>query len=149
MNVFSDEMGHIKSMRKQSGITLIELLVVVAIVGIIVAVALPSYQAQTQATRRADAASVLMKCAISMGHHSSGNNYSFVGAAAGTTCSAKSPIDGPDTIYQITITNLTATTYTLSAIPQGGQASDGCGTLTLNQAGTQGASSGSVDDCWR
>jgi len=30
----------------------------------------------------------------------------------------------------------------------GTQANDGCGTLSLDQAGTKAASGGSVADCW-
>ncbi len=135
-------------MKSNAGITLIELLVVVAIVGIIAAVALPSYQSQVQQTRRADAATVLVKSAISMESYYASNGYSYLGATAGTTIPSKAPIDGTETYYQITLSNLGTNTYTLSAVPQGGQTSDACGTLTLDQTGAQGAG-GSIDDCWR
>jgi type IV pilus assembly protein PilE len=42
----------------------------------------------------------------------------------------------------------TADTYVIRAVPQGDQANDRCGTLTLDQAGVRTASGGTVEDCW-
>lgn len=136
-------------MSKSSGVSLIELLVVVAIIGILVAITLPSFQAQTQATRRADCAKVLTTSSIQMERYFSGNTFSYAGASAGAggIIPDKCPIDGTDTFYTVSVVS-DAATYTLSAAPTGAQASDSCGTLTLNQAGAQGAG-GPVDECWR
>ena len=50
--------------------------------------------------------------------------------------------------YAYTVGNLARSTYTLTATPQGAQASrDDCGALTLDQAGTRGAAD-DVDVCW-
>lgn len=137
------------SIGRHSGVTLIELLVVIAIIGILVALVMPGYQSQVRSTHRADATAVLTRCAILMGRYYSANNYSYNGATTGETCPAKSPVDGTDEYYKINIQSVTATTYILAAVPQGGQSNDGCGILTLDQVGEQTAKKGTVDDCWR
>ncbi len=137
------------------GFSLIELMIAVAIVGIIAAVAIPSYQAQSREARRADAAGVLMQARQAMERHYS-KNYSYAaGAAAGTTFSAKSPIDGSATYYNLTLVS-NATTFTITATPAGSQATDSCGAIAINQAGQKGAkgkapgaaSAAEVEECW-
>jgi type IV pilus assembly protein PilE len=53
-------------------------------------------------------------------------------------------------IYRISLLLPTTTTFTLQATPVNGQASDGCGTLTLTSTGTKGVSGGTLSaaDCW-
>jgi Tfp pilus assembly protein PilE len=51
------------------------------------------------------------------------------------------------------VTNATATDFTLTAAPQGGQTDDTeCGSLTLTANGTKGAAGGTdaavVEECW-
>ena len=52
--------------------------------------------------------------------------------------------------YALALTDLSAATFTLTAAPQGSQASDPCGTYTLNQAGARGVTGGSLSaaECW-
>ena len=134
---------------KISGVSLVELLIVIAIIGILVAITLPGYQSQTQATRRADCAKVLTTSSIQMERYFASNSYSYAGASAGAggIISDKCPLDGTVRHYTVSVVS-DASTYTLSAAPQGGQTEDSCGTLTIDQAGAQGADA-SVDDCWR
>jgi type IV pilus assembly protein PilE len=56
---------------------------------------------------------------------------------------------GAGSVYSISVSNVTATTYTLTAAPLHGQLArdTACGSLTLNQVGEK-ASSGSSDKCW-
>ena len=53
--------------------------------------------------------------------------------------------------YTIALPTVAQRTFNLTAAPKGAQAGDtGCGTLSLNQAGTRGTSGGDgVANCWR
>ena len=136
--------------RSKLGFSLIELLIAIAIVAILAAVAVPSYQSQVRESRRMDAAGVLMQARQAMERYYS-NNFTYVGAAAGATFSAQSPIDGGNIYYVIDFAaGPAAATYTISATPQGGQAGDACGILTIDQAGTKNQADGQVvQDCWQ
>ncbi|MFC7000747.1 type IV pilin protein [Pseudobowmanella zhangzhouensis] len=67
---------------KQQGFSLIELMVAVAIVGILVVIAVPSYQDHVRSANRAAAQADLMALAAAMEQHKS-VNYSYAGAAEG------------------------------------------------------------------
>ena len=154
-----------------NGFTLIELMIVVAIVGILAAIAFPSYTEQVRKTRRADATGALLGLAgvLERKYTENGNYCDSGGAGGANTCglagtndtgtptiySATSPVDGGTAAYNLSINamNAAGTTYTLHATRTGPQAGDKCGTLTLTQDGTRGitgqASGITVNDCWK
>ncbi len=134
-------------MQKQQGITLIELMVVVAIVGILAAIAYPSYQTYVQRTNRAAAAACLMEQAQFMER-----GYTAAFSYEGIAMPAMQCMDDVAGRYTFSLTDTGARTFLLSAVPGAAQAGDGCGTLTLNQAGRRGANGGfavaDVQNCW-
>jgi type IV pilus assembly protein PilE len=131
----------------QRGFNLMELMVAVAIIGIIVSVALPSYQGHMQSTRRVTVTSCLTELAQLM-------ERSYLTAMAyAQTLPATACQNELAEFYTLTLEDKSATTYTLKATPKGIQEKDSsCGTLTLNQAGSRTAK-GSTDlalirQCW-
>lgn len=135
-------------MRRQAGFTLIELMVTVAIVGIIAALAVASYDFAMVKARRSAATGCLAGAAQALERHYT-LHFTYVGAPA-PSCAA----DVTDH-YAVGFAGggPTATAYTLQAVPQGRQASSDtrCGTLTLDSTGSRGAgdgSAGTIDACW-
>ncbi|PIE83392.1 MAG: type IV pilin [Candidatus Contendobacter odensis] len=150
--------------KNYSGFTLIEVMIVVAIVAIVAAIAYPSYQEHVRKSRRADAQSVALQAAQWMERFYTDNlRYdqdragTGVGDATlfGSSGFTVSPVGGGDVQYNLTLTNITPTTFTLNAAPVAGsaQANDKCGTLTLDEAGVKGISGAApgvtVADCWK
>lgn len=130
-------------MNKSKGFTLIELLIVIAIIGIISAVAYPSYQDSVRQSRRADAQGALLGFAQEMERNYTTNGL-YTGAAAGgndtgapTVFPTTVPIDGTNVpYYNLIIVAADASSYVLGAEPIGSQASDGI--LILKSTGERG-----------
>ena len=134
-------------MQQQRGFNLMELMVAVAIVGIIVAIAMPSYQGHIQSTRRVTATSCLTELGQLM-ERSYITTMAYAQSLPATSCQNELA-----DFYTLTLEDKSATTFTLKATPKGSQEKDtSCGVLTLNQAGSKTAK-GSTDQalirqCW-
>jgi type IV pilus assembly protein PilE len=127
--------------RKSSGFTLIELLITVAIIGILAAIAVPSYQQYVVQSRRSEAQSTLMNLQLAMDKwRASHNAYSTVVTTVCSSCTNTS-------YYDFAIEPVGEEGYSLSATAKGTQLSkDGaCSPLGLTQGGVKTPSSG----CWK
>lgn len=136
------------------GFTLIELMVVVAIVGIIAAIAIPSYTEQVQKSRRADAVRAIGQMQLALERWRAENPCYGKSAvspcptftASGTYPALPTANDSP--YYDVKIPTATVTGYSITAEPRAGsaQAGDRCGTYTFSFAAgvlTKSASGGS------
>ena len=143
-----------KHSSNQFGFTLIELMITVAVIGILAAVALPSYTTYIQRGWRADARVVLLENSQFMARFYSQNLSYLSGANAPTLPVIQSPQSGTAR-YNITAvanaaTAATAAGFTLTATPTGWEDTR-CGNLTLSQLGQKGATGASgaaVAECW-
>lgn len=138
-------------LKKNKGFTLIELMITVAIIGILAAIAYPSYTRQVQKTRRADAKGALMGLSNAMERYFTENNR-YTGAATGPAdtgtpriFATQSPVSGGTKYYDLRITAATASAYTIEADPVGTQDSDPCGKLTLSNTGLK---TPPTSGCW-
>lgn len=139
-------------MKTQNGFTLIELMITVAIIGILSAIAYPSYTQYVVKSNRAAAQGFMMTVASKQEQYMlDARAYAADMATLGFPASSI-PTEVSKN-YNITVGNIAATppSYTVTATPIGSQLSRDtkCGALTLDQAGTKGeGGSGTVADCW-
>ncbi len=139
------------------GFTLIEVMIAVAVVGILAAVALPSYQEHVRRTQRAAATSALLQAAQFMErNYTAANRYDKT--ASGNAIELPmaltvAPQDGPPN-YALSV-DASAGTYILHArrVAGGQMAGDACGDFSYDHLGRKtaaGAGTGiGAVDCWR
>lgn len=142
----------------QRGFTLIELMVVIAIVGVLAAVAYPSYTDYVTRSKRATAKAFLVtladrqerfffdnkRYAIDLNELGYGNAFVTIDNQGNSV-----PALADDRIYAAGVVNVTPTFYLALAVPQLSQAINDtdCGNMMLDQAGLK-SNSGVSTDCW-
>lgn len=154
-------------LRRQHGFTLIELMITVAIIGILAAVAYPSYREYVAKSRRAEAQALLMQ-SVQWMERFYAENYSYSANTAGVAVDdasmfparySQSPASGTAT-YTIAV-NATATTFTVTATRTGTMAADKCGNFQITHTGVRQLATGTyssaagatqvaaMQNCWR
>lgn len=127
---------------QNKGFTLIELMIVVVIIGIIAAIAYPSYQDSVRKARRADAQSQMMELASFMERfYTENNQYHQINDASAAAVSLPGGIDSD--YYDYSLSGLSATTYTIDGARTGSQTADTCGDLAITNTGGKIPS-----NCW-
>ena len=139
-------------MNKQRAFTLLELLIVVAIIAILAAIAWPNYQNYVVRGKRAAAASCLMEASQYMERFYTMNmRYDQTRDGTAVALPNMECITTLATDYTFSISGLSETAYTVSAAPQGMQATKDtqCATMGINQSGRRSVSGdGNKDKCW-
>lgn len=137
---------------RSGGFTLIEIIIAVAILGIVVAFAIPSYSSYVTRSKRVDAHIALREAAQIM-ERCRTENFTYVGCdtAAGAITAS------PDNYYSLAYSNVTATTFTVTASPNTSksQANDtDCQRMTIDQTGftdsraTSTSTTSTANICW-
>ncbi len=130
------------------GFTLIELMIVIVIIGILFAVALPSYQSSVLRGHRADAQGILMDISAREERFMAQNNTytTDINTAAGLNIGTTTSNNGYYNLSVAACGGGIATCYLLTATATGGQANDtDCATITLSSTGV---TSGTTANCW-
>ena len=147
----------LEPMRNQAGVTLIELMITVMILGILAAIAYPSYLNHVAEANRAEMKGILLENAQFLErNYTTANRYD---QDSGGTAIALPFTTSPKTgaaKYNIGVTYSTTAPcvqgqcFTLTATRAGSMASDACGDFTLDQAGAQGLANNTmtVAQCW-
>lgn len=167
----------VRGVSRPGGFSLIELMMVVVLVGVLAAIAIPSYNAYVVRGQRSAAKAALLQAAQFLERNYTANGcYNFSNpqgcqnAAGGTALSLPSafgfaPTDGGPATYTIALSFTNAASavqdFTLTATPcaesgtcpAGGNTTfddTACGALTLNNAGAKTVSGTSPpDQCWQ
>ena len=135
--------------RSQQGFTLIEVMIVVAVIGLLAAIALPSYNEFIRRGHRADARAGLLQAQQWLERASTATGSYPIVLPGNMTWAADA-----SKRYTIALNPATTASFTLTATPKAGtpQVGDKCGNFTLTNTGLRGANGVTtgtiVTECW-
>lgn len=138
--------------RQQAAFTLIEMMVTVAIIGILMTIALPSYQKYVLRAHRADAIALLNETAAREERYYAQNNHYVTANSDMASLGLRNSGASDNSYYQLSLAEGEDDDagYVLTASVQGTQTADSeCLDFTLNGAGERGVTgSEAAATCW-
>jgi len=137
----------------RTGFTLTELMIVIAIIGILAGIAIPSYRDYIRRASRSEVKTLMLENAQFLERNfTEANRYDKNAAGTNIALPNITSPKGGGAVYNIALSAVTETTFSMTATPISGSSMDGdpCGTFTLNQRGQRGVSGGtlSAENCW-
>lgn len=138
-------------MKRANGFSLIELMIVVAVIGILSAIAYPSYQESVRKGNRAEVKAALLEAAQALERfYSLNGSYLSAPDTLPNVYSANVP-SAQDTKYQISVQGTPSrNTYTLRATRSGSMSGDPCGDFEISHTGQKAVvnATRTADECW-
>jgi type IV pilus assembly protein PilE len=139
-------------MNHARGFTLIELMVTVAIIGILTAIAVPSYNSYVLKAHRGAAVTGVLDLASRQARFYTINNVYAANMTALGYPSDPMPLESAQSrYYDLSVESGNAAGFVVKAVPFGKQTKDPCGTFKVNEVGFRSLASGtaSVLECWK
>ena len=133
--------------KKQQGFTLIEMMIVVAIIGVLAAIAYPSYQRYVIKTKRTDMMTEMQNIASEIESRKlAQGSYSAISAGVKADFATSYPRQGTQ-LYDVIITDPLVAKWEIIATPKTGSQVANDGTLSFNYQGIKCRIKGTNEKC--